>query len=117
VKVDIKNDTKTSGLLKKTTKYIVTLQVTFSAEEKQIIKERNLKKYVIMERSMPFDVDMAGAAFDLTVGLLLLGKDEYRLPQLDQAKGYQQQLVEHLKDFKRVLERNVGEAEDVSIEL
>jgi hypothetical protein len=98
--------------------HAVLCKVDFSEEEKQIIKERKLKDFIIMNRPL-----QAGVKPDPSLGIVdsplhvwqLLEKDPnmYVVATPSQAKQYEYDLKEALKNFKQFIEDNaeVGDAE------
>ena len=111
--------------------------VTFTEEEKAIIKARNLTSMIIVERDVPADQDeekhanrgiatrvvtglIKGADannFHLSVTKLLKGPDTYFFNDLAQTKGYSEELKERLADLKGYIEANEEAGKDESFEL
>lgn len=111
MRVNIEHSTKTTGLLRKTTHYVVTLTVEFTDEEKHIIRERRLGKDVIMERDIPSDKDPAkfakvADAFHIRIQDLLRGPDSYALSTPLEAKAYEAELTEKVTLLKSYIDGN-----------
>lgn len=137
MKVDIKNVEKTQGLVFKKKLYGVQTTVTFTEEEKAIIKERNLTTHRILEREWSADIDaeaknnrgivskiatgvMKGASANspsLFVATLLRGPDTYYMTNTAEAKVYIDELKEELTTLKRIIEASAQAADDSSFEL
>jgi len=142
MKIDIKNISKKQGLIRKREYHGVDLTVTFNEQEKAIIKERQLEHHVIMDRSVPADIDpekvakkvaspfgiattIAKAAikgtdsltFNLTVSKLLKGTDTYYVGDILTNKNYIEEIKESMKQLKFLIEASEDTAEDSSFEL
>lgn len=138
MKVEIKNvEKKIGGILRKQTVHGAVLTVTFSEEEKAVIEERNLRHYVIVDRSAPIDVDeeafenrglvrkLATAAikgadannFNLTINKLMNGPDTYFVGDPLAAKNYIEEIKNSMQQLKFLIEANTELAEDESFEL
>lgn len=110
MKVDIENGTTTTGLLFKKTFYSVKLKVELNEEEKAIIKERKLKDYVILELPEPasFEAKNNNWHNNLTYNSLISGEHYHDLLTPFDAKQYQEELVESLKQAKGFLLANAS---------
>ena len=137
MKVSIKHEEQKKGMLFKKTLYSVVCDVQFSEEEKQIISSRKLEHDIILERDPPADVDaekhasrglgkklMTAAVsgrdanhFHLTINKLLRGPDSYALQTPIEAKAYEDELVDRLRDLKGYLEGNAEVAGETAFEL
>lgn len=112
MKVDINHSEKQTGLLRKTTHYVVKLIVTFSEEERQIIKDRNLKGETILERPVPSDrkpeqFNGIEDVFNLRISTIMDGKpDEYALSTVAEAKEYDAALRDAMHDLKAFISAN-----------
>lgn len=120
MKVDIKHVEKSQGLVFKKKFYGVALTIVFNEEEKAIIEERDLRKYSVVERDTPADVDeekhekrglmkkLATAVvsgsdanhFHLTLNKLMNGTDTYYFETPLEAKSYEVELKEALPILK-----------------
>lgn len=105
MRIEIKHDEVKRGVVFVKTFYRVTLTVTFSEEEKFIIKQRRLEPYVLLDRDQPADVtkEQLPGKYNLRVGDILKGKDEYVLRTPLDAKAYAHTLehekLPRLKEF------------------
>jgi hypothetical protein len=137
MKVSIKHEEQKKGMLFKKTLYSVVCDVQFSEEEKQIISSRKLEHDIILERDPPADVDAEKHAnrglgkklmtaaingrdanhFHLTINKLLHGADSYAMQTPIEAKAYEEELVERLRDLKGYLEGNAEVGGETSFEL
>lgn len=138
MKVDIKNvEKRIGGMFRKRTVHGATLTVTFSEEEKGVIEERDLRHYVIVDRSVPIDVDdiafenrglvrkLATAAikgvdannFNLTINKLMKGPDTYFIGDPLAAKNYIEEIKNSMTQLKYLIDQNTEIAEDESFEL
>lgn len=123
MKVSISHSEKKTGLFRKSTHYIVALQVVFSEEEKAIIQERDLRYTTIMERNAPStrpkDDEKFPDIHHLTISKLLDGKpDEYALSNPALAKEYEDVLRAQLPHLKKLIEDNAAvDRSDDSFEL
>jgi hypothetical protein len=128
MRVEINHVEKSQGLVFKKTLYGVSISVTFSEEEKQIIKQRGIERVVILERDPPADVDAEKHAnrglaaklvtaamkgrdanhFDLTIGKLLNGRDTYFMHTIVNAKNYEQALRDSMVDLKGYITESAG---------
>ena len=131
MRVEIKHVEKTQGLIYRKTLHGVALTVTFSEEEREIIKARRLERTCIIERGAPADVDAEKHArrgltrklatvatggydalnFDLTIAKLLRGTDTYYFDKPIEAKEYEAEIRERLPTLKSYIQENEGVAE------
>jgi hypothetical protein len=110
------------GLIKKTTYYVVDTTITLTEEEKQIIKQRGLDKYVIFSPGIPVNGhadDPAGPQlYDVTFGKLLWGKKiSFAHPTPNHAKNYEVEFTEKLRDAKKIITESATLGESKSLEL
>ena len=138
MKVTLSHSEKTTGLIRKTTHFGVTLEVQFDPSELAVIRERKLERTIVVERDYPSDVDaekhesrglarkLATAAvagidanhFDLTISKLMKGPDTYYLATPLEAKDYEQRLRDQLPVLKDYIVGNEGiEQKEDSFEL
>ncbi len=113
MRVNIEHSEMTTGLLRKTTHYVVSVAVEFSDEEKHIIKSNDLDKTIVLERGVPSDRNAAKFdgmedIFNLTIRRLLQGRDSYALSTPAEAKQYEQVLTEQLRALKNFIDENAG---------
>ena len=131
MRVEIQHVEKSQGLVFKKKFYGVTIRVTFSEEEKQIIDDRKLGRIVILERPAPADVDAEKHAnrglatklltaavkgidanhFSLTIGKLVSGPDTYHFDTIVEAKEYEEALRESMHDLKGYITASEGVAQ------
>lgn len=109
------------GLIKKKTSYVVETTVTLTEEEKQIIKQRGLEKYVIFSPGLPEnrkdDPTSRPEAFDVTFKTLTQGKISFTHPTPNHAKNYEVEFTEKLRDAKKIITESAQLGESKSIEL
>jgi hypothetical protein len=142
MKIDIKNVSKKQGTFRKREYHGVELTVNFNEQEKAIIKERQLESHVIMDRSVPADMDPEKIAkkavsplgiastlakavikgtdslsFNLTITKLLKGPDTYYVGDILTSKNYIEEIKESMKQLKFLIEASEVTAEDTSFEL
>ena len=128
MKVDIKQAEVQHGLVFKKTFIAVTLSVSFNQEELAIISQRKLQKAVLLEREPdawtaerqkghPDYLESLKPGFVLDVKRLLKGPDTYECANPIEAKRYQTELVDALKNLKGYLEGNAEVAQSTSFEL
>lgn len=128
MRVDIKHVEKKQGLVFKKTLHGVTISVTFSEEEKQIINDRKLQRDIVLDRPPPADVDAEKHAnrglatkiltaavkgadanhFGLTIGKLMNGPDTYFVETPLEAKAYEAELRDKLTELKSYIMANEG---------
>ena len=144
MKVDVKPVEKKikAGMFKKRDVHGVALTVTFNEEELATIKERQLEHHVIIDRSIPADLDpdkveaknsgafgiaknLAKAAikgtdsltYNLTVTKLLNGTDTYYVGDVLTNKQYIDEIKEGMTQLKHLIEASQETPEDTSFEL
>ena len=124
MRVNIAHSEKQQGLLRKTTYYVVTLDVQFSEEEKQIIKEAGIEDELIIERTVSADKNAAKYdgiedIWNLTIKDLLQSKpDVYAFFTPADAKLYEEQIREQMPKLKQYIEINTKDGmDDTSFEL
>jgi len=118
VRVSIRHREIIDGVLFKNPRHIVTCTVQFSFTERQVIKQRGLEQYVIMER-LPADLkdgDNPEKHF-LYIETLLRGPDEFKCSNPVSAKNYQEDLTEKLHDLRDFLVGNTELGEETAFEL
>jgi hypothetical protein len=128
MRVSIEHTEKSQGLIFKKKLYGLSLTVTFSEEEKQVIEDRKLHRTIIIERGPPADVNaekhanrglaakIATAAikgadannFHLTIGKLLKGKDTYFLDEVVEAKAYEEEVRDSMHKLKSYITLSEG---------
>ena len=108
MRVSISHHTVRKGFVLKSTYYEVHLQVAFTHEEKQIIRQRNLTKTKLLDRRpATAKVDDRDAKFELRVGDLLDEKlDRFLCATPSQAKIYEDNLLDALAQMKLWLDDN-----------
>jgi hypothetical protein len=127
MKVKIEHVEKSTGLIRRTTHYGVSVHVEFNGEESAIIQQRGLEKDIVLERDYPSDVDaekhegkglarklakaaLAGADslhFHLNVRKLRDG-DTYFMSSPLEAKNYEAAVKEKLVELKAYILGNQG---------
>jgi hypothetical protein len=117
VRVLISHETQQRGLLFKTTYHVVQLDVHFTHEERQVIRQRKLEKTVLLERRPAnAKVDDRDDKFTLLVGHLGKGPDRFLTANPGEAKAYQAQLLIALEQLKDWVTLNADEADRTVIE-
>jgi len=112
MRVNIDHSERQTGLLKKTTYHDISCKITFSDEEKQIIKQRELGDLIVMERDLPADRNPAKYEnreyiFNLLLKDLTKGvADVYTVATPLDAKNYDADLKEQLKLLKQYIDGN-----------
>ena len=116
MRVEIKPRAKTRGILRKRKYYLVHLTVTFSEEEKAIIKESNLEHDVIVERSRR---GFRGRERDnsITFQSLMRRPDQFQAVNQIEASNYIETLKDSLTAAKQFLQANTGGLPDETFEL
>ncbi len=118
MRVSIKHETIRKGWLFKTTYYAVDLQVHFSHEETQIIRQRKLEKSVLLERRPAnAKVDDRDDKFTLSVADLQKGTDRFLAATPAHAKIYQDDLLAALSQLKDWVSLNADEADAIVVEI
>ena len=108
MRVSISHHTVRQGFVLKTTYYEVQLNVVFSHEEMQVIRERNLAKTKLLDRR-PANarVDDRDERFELRLQDLLRAEtDRFLCGTPSEAKLYEEQLLAALGQVKRWLTDN-----------
>ncbi|WP_430449487.1 hypothetical protein [Rhodophyticola sp.] len=108
MRVSISHHTERKGFLFKTTYYEVHLDVVFSHEEIQIIRQRNLAKTKLMDRR-PADarVDDRDELFELRLEHLMQATpDRFLCPTPSAAKIYEDELLMAMRQVKLWLSDN-----------
>lgn len=117
MRVSISHETVRQGWLFKTTYYAVDLQVHFTHEETQIIRQRKLEKSVLLERRpATAKVDDRDEKFTLAVGMLQKGTDRFLTATPATAKLYQAELLIALEQLKGWLSLNAETGERIVVE-
>ena len=127
MRVSIQHNQKSTGFIF-TKPYIeVVTSVTFSEEEKAIIRSKKLQKFVVLDREHDFIVrkrfenDPKYLASirraDLTIAELVTGPDAYRCETPMHAKQYEAEVTAALKTLKDFITGNTEVAQSKSFEL
>ena len=106
---------KFGGLFGKRYKFFfVTVAVEFTELEKYTISELSLERMILLERAPPAHIDPRKYEFDsrfnLTVGSLLNGVDEYSFYIPKEAVQYDEVIEEQLQAFALHLRENAGKS-------
>lgn len=128
MKVSIDHKEVSHGLVFKTQFTAVVVSVTFSDEEKAIIQQRKLSKYIVLERGpdaylrSKFEVKdpkhlASLGGLDLSIANLLKGPDTYECQTPMHAKEYEGKVTEALKTLKGFIMGNAQKEESKSFEL
>ncbi|SDL26197.1 hypothetical protein [Aliiruegeria lutimaris] len=108
MRVSIDHQTTRKGFVLKTTYHEVSLQVAFTHEEKQIIRQRKLESAKLLDRR-PADakVDARDEKFELRIEDLMDGKiDRFLCATPSQSKIYEENLLDVLARLKLWLDDN-----------
>jgi hypothetical protein len=109
MKVTIAHSTTTTGLMRKTNYFDVTVAVQFSPSERGIIERYDLGVVNVLDRDPPAgsrDVDGQPDFFNLKIRHLLEGPNAYRCFTPLNAKSYDAQLRDALQKLKAYLDAN-----------
>jgi len=117
MKVDIQRSEKTVGLIFKKPRYIVSVTVQFSEEEKALIKKMDVTNHIVIERPPLIGSNSDPNHFHLRVRQLLKGKDEWEFERLDEANSYYTELPGALKTMKEYLASDGNTSKSESFEL
>ena len=122
MKVDISHGEKKKGLVFSKPIYGVSCSVTFTEEEQQIIKQHKLKDRIIQERRLSADLNEKKyydreEKFYLRIKTLMKGPDVYYTWAPSDAKVYEAELIENLRELKHFLDGNAELGETKSFEL
>lgn len=127
MRVSINHNEKSVGLVFKSTKHEVVTGVQFTAEELAIINGRKLKEFVVLSRGWDATMKEKAAKHpeyydtltppNLTIGKLVKGPDSYVFDTPIEAKRYEGELTEALKELKGFLVGNQTKAESKTFEL
>lgn len=127
MRVSIEHADKTSGFLKQVNQVEVITQVEFSQEELEVIHDRNLKDYIVVERepdsrtASKFDPEYAASiaqGWHLRVKDLMKSRpDRFIFDTPVHAKNYEAQLTEGLRTLKSFIEGSTAVGEATSFEL
>ena len=118
MRVSVSHETTRSGFILKKTYHEVILQVAFTHEEIQIIRQRNLLKTKLMDRR-PADakVDDRTEKFELRVEDLMNGQvDRFRCATPSQSKIYEDDLLDAMAELKLWLDDNAETATGTVVE-
>lgn len=101
---------------------MVTVKVDFTEEERAVLQGAKLTNHIVLEREPRIDINDRSVDPDiwhLRVRHLMDPKpDEYPLATVQQAKAYEEELMEALRDVKAAIEENSDtEVENKSYEL
>ena len=114
MRVSIDHRELKTGVIRKTIHYIVDLKVDFSAEEAAIVKTRGLGDIVIMERDQPSYLT-GNDPYPLFIKNLVGGKvNATGFTTPIEAKRYDADLKEKLKELKAYIDGNAETAEKSS---
>lgn len=117
MRVSISHSTVRRGFVLKSTYHVVELEVHFSHEERQVIRQRKLEQTVLLERRPAHaKVDERDDKFTLLVGQLGKGPDRFLTANPGEAKAYQAQLLLALEQLKDWVTLNADEAQRTVIE-
>lgn len=117
MRVSISHETVSKGMLFKNTFYAVDLQVHFTHEETQIIRQRKLEQSVLLERRpATAKVDDRDDRFTLDVATIQKGKDRFLTASPAAAKLYQADLLAALEQLKVWLSLNAETGEKIVVE-
>ena len=107
------------GMILKTTYYEVVCTVTMSEEQLQIIRDKRLQDYIVLER-IPADAKDGDNPdwFTLRIKHLMNGKpDRFLCPDPVRAKEYEAELLDRLRELKAFLEESAEVGSSKVIEL
>ena len=110
MRVSIDHQTTRKGLILKSTYHEVSLQVAFTHEEKQIIRQRKLESTKLLDRR-PADakVDARDEKFELRIEDLMDGKiDRFLCATPSQSTIYEETLLDALARLKLWLDDNAA---------
>lgn len=118
MRVSITHNTVIKGFLFKTTYYEVQLEVAFTHEEKQIIRQRNLLKTKLVDRRpATAKNDDRDEKFELRVEHLIDGKtDRFLCATPSKAKIYEEDLLAMLQQMKLWLSDNAETGTRIVVE-
>lgn len=119
MRISIKHSTVKQGLLFKTTYVEVALEVLFSHEELQILRQQRLLDTPLLERRpATAKVDDRDDKFVLTIRKIMNGKsDRFLTANPSAAKVYQDRLLVALETLKLWIGDNAELSDDLVIEL
>jgi hypothetical protein len=115
MRVQINHNETTSGFFRTTTKYEVVVRVEFSAEELAIIRQRNLADTIVLRRDpqafqrkrfSPDELARLQDVIDLKISNLMKGPDSYICDTPLEAKNYEANLTDALKQLKSYIFAN-----------
>ncbi len=112
MRVSITHETVRKGFVLKTTYHEVLLEVAFTHEEKQIIRQRKLEKTrLLARRPATAKVDDRDEKFELRIEQLMDGKvDRFLCATPSQSKIYEENLLDVLAQLKLWLQDNADSA-------
>lgn len=118
MRVSISHEIIRRGFVLKTTYYAVLLQVAFTHEEKQIIRQRNLLKTKLMgRRPATAKVDDRDTKFELRVEHLMDGQiDHFLCANPNASKLYEDALLDAMAQMKLWLADNAETADRTVVE-
>lgn len=123
MRVSLASAEKTEGLVFKTHLVEVTVDVVFSEEELASIKHRKLQKAVLVERqphrskAKKYNAEELEMLFNLTVGDLMRGPDKFLFDGPVEAKNYEEEVKNALKNLKSHIEANATVGQKETFEL
>jgi hypothetical protein len=115
MRVSIDHKETTKGLIFQKTQHEVHVTVRFSDEERAVIDQRRLRDRIVLKRRAPEHVlkrfndeqlEILGDAIHLKISDLIKGTDVYKCETPLDAKAYEQEVTEALKDLKKFIELN-----------
>ena len=118
MRVSVSHQSVRKGLIFKTTYYEVQLDVVFSHEEMQVIRERNLSKTKLMDRRpATARVDDRDELFELRLKDLMRAKpDRFLCATPSRAKIYEDELLAALAQVKLWIGDNAEVADKTVVE-
>ncbi len=107
MRVTIAHSEKTTGLIFRTTRYVVQTTIEFTDAELDVIEGRKLSSVVVMEREPPSDSnERLRQDYNMTIGNLTRGTDTYALDTPIEAKNYDNELRGRLRLLKDYIDNN-----------
>jgi|ERR1043166_1252004 hypothetical protein len=115
MRVSIDHKETTKGLIFQKPQHEVHVTVRFSDEERAVIDQRRLRDRIVLKRRAPEHVlkrfndeqlEILGDAIHLKISDLIKGTDVYKCETPLDAKAYEQEVTEALKDLKKFIELN-----------
>ncbi len=118
MRVSITHETERKGWLFKTTYHAVELSVAFTHEEKQIIRERNLRNTKLLDRRpATAKVDDRNEKFELRLADIVDGQtDRFLCATPSKAKLYEEALLSVMQQLKLWLNDNAEPGDRTVVE-